>query len=336
MTGTLVAEGALSKGWWFLVGVAALWSGCTEPRPVPGPRGVDLVVASSHPEDLLQFLVKEYRERTGQRVEVVRGGTGSLLHRLHDSELGVDVLLGGGLESLEASRDLFEPYRPGASAVIPPEFRSPEGLWTGFSVLSLLIVYNQRLVEPEVAPRAWADLVHPRFQGNIAFSDPRQSGSAYSLLRVFSGLSSSEPRLLDRFVANLGGRPLLESSQVVAAVSSGEFLVGLTFESPTPLVDVGLVYPREGTLVLPDGVALMRRAPHPEAARGFIDFVLGPEVADVLAGRFHRRSVRLDAVDPDGLVPLKRLPRLPYDVSLAAREKEATLERFSALWSRRP
>jgi len=321
----------LTRGW-ALWTVCVVLAGCTGKVEVAAPDQADLVVASSHPEDMLRFLTKEFRERTGLRVTLIRAGTGTLLGRLGDHTLAADVMLGGGLESLEAAKDLFEPYLSGEVAAIPPEFRSAEDLWTGFSVLSLLIVYNHRLVPPEAAPRGWGDLTGPRFAGVIAFADPRQSGSAYSLLRVFRSLPQPEG-LMERFVTNLRGRPLLDSAQIVGAVSSGEFLVGLTFESSDPSPDVSLVYPREGTLVLPDGVALVRGAPHPEAARRFIDFALGPDVASVLVGRYHRRSVRTEAPDPEGLPDLGHVKPLPYDIGLAAREKDETLARFTALWS---
>ncbi|MBL8966514.1 MAG: iron ABC transporter substrate-binding protein, partial [Spirochaetaceae bacterium] len=39
----------------------------------------DLVVYSSHPEELVRIVVAEFRDRTGLSVRLVQGGTGELL-----------------------------------------------------------------------------------------------------------------------------------------------------------------------------------------------------------------------------------------------------------------
>lgn len=320
--------------------LAALLCSCSDQSGSSGPDPVaaDLVVYSSHPDDLLSFLVKEFRERTGLRVATVSAGTGALLNRLEEEAASpaADVMLGGGVESLEASHELFAAYRSSENEAVPAQFRAADDRWTGFSVLSVVIVYNRRLVAEASAPRGWADLTTPRFFGAIAFADPRTSGSAYSQLRAFFVVAGGGSVLADRFTANLGNRPFLESTKVGSTVSSGEALVGLTFDTYAPWPDLAVVYPEEGTLVLPDGLAVVKGGPHPAAARRFVDFLLGRDVASVLVARFHRRSVRTDAGDPEGLPSLRRLRPLVYDVQAAAREKAATLEHFTSLLSVHP
>lgn len=59
-------------------------------------------------------------------------------------------------------------------------------------------------------------------------------------------------------------------------------------------LDVAIVYPAEGTSVLPDGAAIVRGCAHEENARKFIDFLLSPDVQQLLGAELSRRSVRTD------------------------------------------
>jgi iron(III) transport system substrate-binding protein len=215
----------------------------------------------------------------------------------------------------------------------------------------MVIVYNKRLLPPEHAPKAWADLLEPRFRGRIAYADPAASGSAYTILRTATAALAGDParsaagdgesRLAGAagfaraLAIALAGRVLPESSQVIPSVASGENLVGLSFENAAAETmaagpDLGIVYPADGTSAVPDCVALVRGAGRREAAKRFIDFVLGPDVARVLAGRFGRRSARGDIPPPSGLPALSDLELLPYDIAAAAAGKRELVERFRA------
>ena len=307
----------------------------------------DLVVYTSHPADLAKTIVDEFRERTGLRVRVVSDGTGALLERLSRGEGdGADVLWGGGAESLVANISLFEAYRSPERAAIPARLRDEAGYWTGFTVLPMVIIYNSRLVPEAVAPARWSDLLNPALAGSVAFADPATSGSSYTILRTMlvAGGAGSESeaaekaawRLIEGFVGAIGGEPLDESALVYRGVASGEYLAGVTYEnagaeSQRLGSDVRLVYPADGTSAVPDGVAVLRDAPHPAAARRFVDFVLGADVAGVVAARFGRRSARLDAPVPDGLPPFESIRLLDYDFDAAVAGRQATIERFADL-----
>jgi len=225
------------------------------------------VVYTSHPSELVRFVVAEWRERSGRRIRFVQGGTGELLSRLKaeaadSSGPEADLLWGGGAESLAANAELFEPYRSSEDDAIPAAYKAADGSWTGFTVLPMVIAYNARLLGPERAPKGWADLFDPRLAGNIAYADPAASGSAYTILRTMEEIlgpesaammaaeggtarlapdgasggsrSSSQTgaaRVARDFARALGGRLLPESSRVLQAVAAGEYLVGVSFEN---------------------------------------------------------------------------------------------------------
>ena len=140
-----------------------------------------LVVYTSHKEEVWWPIVREFEERTGIWVDVVTGGTNELLSRIaQEAEApAADVMFGGGVDSLEVYGDCFEPYVCVQQEAIAERYRSEDGLWTPFSALPVVLIYNTKLLSPgEVAD--WADLLQPEFQGKIAFTDPGVSGSCFT------------------------------------------------------------------------------------------------------------------------------------------------------------
>jgi len=313
----------------------ALSAACT-PRNPGAELGndPDLVVWTSHPEELVEAARSEFEDRSGLRLEVRRGGTGELLALLRSGAEGrPDVFWGGGAESLAACADLFEPYRSPEAAAIPDALRDVAWRWTGFSMLPTVLVYNARLVEPGREPRSWKALADPDLRGLVAFADPRISGSAFTALATVEAAMGAA--FVERFAANLDGRLREESRAVFAAVASGECLVGASFENGALEAlrfgtDLRFSYPDEGTSLVPDGIALVAGAKRPLAARAFIDFALGPDLARVAAFRYGRRSARSDAPPPRGALPLESLRSIAYDIAAQAAGREALIARFVA------
>lgn len=108
-------------------------------------------------------LVREFEARTGIWVEVVEGGSNELLEQLSQQKDApqADVMFGGGVESLESYRELFEPYACTDAAQILPQYRAKDDIWTPFSSLPVVFVYNPKLVRAgEIT--SWKDLLDRR------------------------------------------------------------------------------------------------------------------------------------------------------------------------------
>lgn len=318
---------------------ALLLSGCGDAGDVSAfaPDEADrLVIYTSHKEEVYGPIIKEFQQRTGIWVEVVTGGSNELLERIAmEAEApACDLMFGGGVESLAAYEDCFEPCEPQDSERLRDVGLSEAKLWTPFSSLPLVLVYNTRLVsEDEV--RGWSDLLDPKWKGRIAFTDPTVSGSSYTAaLTLFSCIEGDDWEILARLVANLDGGALSDSGDVVESVRSGSRYIGVTLEE-TALKwrspEVGIVYPEEGTSAVPDGCALIKGAEHPENARAFLDFILSRDVQELLVSDLSRRSVRTDVHAPEDLPSEAELGIIDYDVHWAGSIKEEFIRRWSEL-----
>ena len=297
---------------------------------MPVPEEDRLVVYTSHKEEVYRPIIREFEERTGIWVELVTGGSNELLEQLRAEQFDpqADVMFGGGVESLESYRDLFESVQCADYDQIPATLREPEDTWTPFSALPVVLIYNTMLVDPADLT-GWEDLAKPEFYGEIAFAAPTKSASSFTA--VATVLQGCGQELTEAIARNLAGQQLYSSGQVLTQVAGGEKLVGVTLEE-TALQriaagdNLALVYPREGTSCVPDGTAVLLGAPHRDNALKFLDFTLSRAVQEMLGSRFYRRSVRQDVTVSDTLPGMDALRLVDYDIPWASRSRSKILE----------
>ena len=263
--------------------------------PAEGDR---LVIFTSHKETIYEPILKEFEQRTGIWVELETGGTVTLLERIAAGESGADLMFGGGADSLSAYSACFAPYVSEYAGAVAPEYDLGGGIWTPFSALPVVLIYNTKLVRQN-PPERWADLLDAGWRGRIAFADPTVSGSSCTALgTLLQAVGGNTDNTLAAFFRNLDGR-----------------------------IIVAIVYPAEGTSVLPDGAAIVRGCTHEENARKFIDFLLSPDVQQLLGTELSRRSVRADTASD----ALPELTVLPYDLRRADERRQELFDAWQAL-----
>lgn len=309
-----------------------------------------LILYTSHKEEVYGPIVKEFEERTGIWVDVYAGGTTEVLEKVKSS-LGLgtcDVMFGGGVESYEAYRECFEPYTCNRSELLDTQFCSPENMWTIFTELPIVFIYNDKLVSEAEAPRSWEEFLGEKWRGHIAFADPRKSGTSYTTLATMvqilqsggqgsAGQNTEGQQILERFVAALDGNISAGSGEVVQEVGAGVRLVGITLEEAARKAmaagaDIGMVYPREGTSAVPDGCALVKGAPHKENAKLFIDFTVSDDVQNLVIDQFCRRTVRTDIKrQQDDTQALGALKIVEFDLKWAGEHQQELMKHWAEL-----
>ena len=217
--------------------------------PAEGDR---LVIFTSHKETIYEPILKEFEQRTGIWVELETGGTVTLLERIAAGESGADLMFGGGADSLSAYSACFAPYVSEYAGDVAPEYDLGGGIWTPFSALPVVLIYNTKLVRQN-PPERWADLLDAGWRGRIAFADPTVSGSSCTALgTLLQAVGGNTDNTLAAFFRNLDGRIIADSGGVVPDVADGSCYVGVTLEENARKaiadgLDVAIVYPAEGT-----------------------------------------------------------------------------------------
>ena len=298
-------------------------SGSRAPAPDDADR---LVIFTARSAAVYDDAVREFERRTGIWVEVrTADGTLPLLEEIAAGGSGCDLLLGAAPDALTAYADCFVPYASPLAADIAAAYRDGEDRWTPFSLLPVVLVYNDQLVQRNV-PDRWDDLLSPAWRDRVACPDPAVSAVGYTALQTLLQTDGGdESTVLTALLYNLNGvQP--SAASVVEAVSDGSCYVGVTTEDLALRAaesgrSVTVVYPVEGAVIQPDCAAVVRDCTHGDNARAFIDFLLSDEVQTRLV-RQSRRAVRGSAA---GDV----LPRaLAYDAGQAG----AQLTELLTLW----
>jgi iron(III) transport system substrate-binding protein len=191
------------------------------------------------------------------------------------------------------------------------------------------------MLKEDEMPKKWTELSDARFEELISSARADKSGSSY--MQLATGLNIYKDNGWDVYKGILANFVLSGSSSAVPRfVNDGEAAVGITLEDNAYRYVVGggpvrIVYPEDGTTAAPDGIALVKGAPHPDAAKQFIDWTLSKETQDFLVEKMGRRPVRSDsAISPD-LPPMNEIKTVPYDFAWSSGNKKEFVEKWTEL-----
>jgi iron(III) transport system substrate-binding protein len=118
----------------------------------------------------------------------------------------------------------------------------------------------------------------------------------------------------DYFTALEKNRPLIgrSSQDPITALNAGERSIGVAVPLATTLRNVvrgnpiKVIYPEDGTLLTAAPAAIIRNAPHPNAAKLFMEYVTGPGYSQVTR-RFFNETTRPDVPPPEGAKPMSEI-----------------------------
>ena len=299
------------------------------------PQEKQLIVYTSHKEEVYMPVIREFENRTGIWVEIHAGGTAQIFSEVRDiSELGgCDIMFGGGIESYKAQKDLFMPYEAVEKNVLSEKYLDADNYYTPFTELPIVFVYNKKMISYSEIPRSWKSLFDEKWKGQIAFADPDKSGTSYTIISTMEQVFNEVPKsLVPRLYEQLDGKILSSSGDIIPKVADGSFLVGITLEETAKKAmeqgyDIAMVYPEDGTSTVPDGCAVVRNAPHSYNAGKFIDFVVSFDTQKYATEKFYRRSVRTDIRDSS----YRSISQIDFDLDRSAREESEVFALWNAL-----
>lgn len=211
------------------------------------------------------------------------------------------------------------------------------GYWAAAQAIGVIPIYDRNVLSPADAPRSWFDLLEPRFSGRKMAIQNAAAGTQFNwsyLLRQALG-----PDFERRFA---GQRPVVMATgaQMTDSLMRGEILLGAALDHwrayTKDAKEAGLVavYPKEGMPLTLAPVGIVSGAPHPNAAKLFIDFVLSQEGQRLLDTELYGMySMRPDVPAPPGQRPLSEThPLLPTDVASYLKASREFPRYFEALY----
>lgn len=217
------------------------------------------------------------------KTQLVRvGGTAIASRILTEAQAGRNLWDVAGPLMLYArevlKKGLVAPYSSPERKFFRDEFKDKKGLWTALVLNNSAMMYNTRLVPPNLAPKSFDDLLNPFWKGKISMDT--------ELYEWFQGqlrLRGREKGL--EFMRKLKAQePVFRRGRTAQAelVAAGEFAVTVEVyahraqeikDKGAPVNWVAV----EPVLIHPLVGILAKNAPHPNTAKLFIDYILSKE-----------------------------------------------------------
>ena len=290
-------------------------AGCKSHRPI-------VIAYVSQDQEYAEPILQEFTRQSGIRVKAV-----------YDSEAVKTVGLANRLlaERSHPQCDVFwnnEEFRTRQLAA-QGTFRETNG-WVAVGYRSRRIAVNTNRVGLAVAPRSLTEFTNQTWRGKVALAYPLFGTTAthFLALRQLWG----EERWLAWCHALAANKPFLVDGNSVAAkqVARGEAWFGLTDSddiaaeqsekmpvAPQPMTSE--------TLLIPNTIAVVRDAPHPEAAQRLFEYLQRREVTERLVAAKALEGLSVNEV---------KIPTLKPDWPTLLRDLEPSTEKVKAVFLR--
>lgn len=267
--------------------------GCSSTPKTDNPGGDaksnKLVLYTPTAQDNLDVMIPAFEEKYGIEVETVTASSGEIYSRIQaekDNPYADVTWLGEYYVVSDTS--YFEEYVSENDKDMG-EFKNTTGYATIVDYNVPVILYNKNLVSFEI--QGYEDLLNPELKGKIAMGNSANSSSAYNHLEnmlLAMGKGSDNDALIsspegwdyvEKFLNQLDGKIIDSSGTIHKGVVSGEYAVGLTWDTPAQtylsqgIQDIGVVYMSEGVVPKMSCVAVIKGAKNMENAKLFVDFM---------------------------------------------------------------
>ena len=343
MTIRMITRGA------FVAGAVAILSASTLAAPQPTPLSPELIEAARKEGKIVYYtaidikvaqnLAKAFEQKyPGITVQVERTGSERLYQRV-SQERASSIFTADVYDATDQAlfvawkrEGVLEPFVPAEVLKWPASERDPDGAYFSVRFTLMPIAYNTKMVKPEEAPKSFVDLLDPKWAGKMVKGHPGYSGGIVtSTFQVMNVLGWD-------YFEKLGKQKVLQvqsSTEPPKKLALGERAVsadGLEYvhiqlkEEGAP---IEIVYPKEGTPFVPSCEGIARNAPHPNAARLFISFMVSRETQQYLVDVAGLRSFHPDVKDKPGRVPLSQIKLLPSDPVAQEAATEEIKKRYS-------
>ena len=218
------------------------------------------------------------------KVEPVRSSSEKTLNRLISEQranryLGDVVAVSGIQSGILKGRGGLDRYQSPEAGNFPADWVDPQGYGVGLHQTIYIIGYNSKLVAADLVPKMYEDLLHPRWKGQLGW-DMEEYYLFGALLKAKgreNGLAFWR-KLAEQNINFRKGYTL-----ITELVSAGEFPMAVSLYqhrvdeyiqkgAPVQWVAPDLLVGGD-----PNKISLLKSAPHPNAARIFINFMLSTE-----------------------------------------------------------
>jgi iron(III) transport system substrate-binding protein len=256
-------------------------------------QSADRIAAAKHERTLtlyttiaekdLPTLLKPFESRYGIKVNVWRAGTSDVLHRAIQEAAakkdGADVIHIGSPEMEALAREqVLQPVTSPVQNDLQPGSVPPHHQWAATLLSVWVQAYNTKLIRKDELPKTYKDLLNPKWKGKLGLEGKDEDWFA-AVVDLMGGGDAGLKFFRDLVAVNglsvRQGHTLLNnlviSGEVPLALNIYNYMPEQAKKRGAPIDWFAL----EPAIARSNGVGITRRAPHPNAARLFYEYLLG-------------------------------------------------------------
>ena len=316
--------------------------------PSPAPAAEEkLVIYTAYEENELKTFWEQFKKDLpdlAAKASYIRGSTGPTAARLEAEKANpqADVMWGVFNDYMVSSarKGLLEAYAARESQAIGAQFKAPDNMWQGVTLVTVAFAVNQKkMAELKLpAPKTWADLTDPKYKGHIVMSNPSTSGTAYLLLashvsrlgedKAFQYYDALDKNLSQ--VTKSGGAP-------GRMAASGETPIGIALAYEVEVAKkqgapIDVIFPSDGVAWTFEANGLVKGAKNPANARRFLDWAVSKSAMGAYAEWRGTAITRTDV--PVSGPKVTEMNLINIDFVKAAEDKDRLVKKWLEKYSR--
>lgn len=246
-----------------------------------------LTLYSAAPATLAKALAREFSKKTGDHVEVWTSSTGKVMARLamEANHPHADVVMVADWSAgLALAHDgMVFPYHPAAIVKTLSQPAQINGPFLPYGLDTVSMVVNDKALPNGAAmPTSWFDLTQPAWKNRLTAPNPLLSGTASDFVIAFVNQYGAKAWQYFQTLKSNGvvwpGTNHAALLPVLAGERSGmvECVGHAAVAAKVQGNSVRLIYPKEGTMLIPRPIMILKSAPDKALAEQFVNFAMSP------------------------------------------------------------
>lgn len=263
-----------------------------------------LVIYTTHPEEMVEALADKFEEETGVSVEFINL-KGELADRVRTEKENpqADIMFGGDAATymILDEEGCYEATEPSWGESVDAAYKAENGNWYGTYLTPMVLFYNTNLFTADTAPSDWSDLAKEEYADTIVTRDSLSSsmGSTIASLVEYYTEKDGEEAAWD-YIESLSANTknyYNSGSMMFQAIGKDEAGISMAVINDVFTnrddneMPIEIVIPESGAVVITDCVAAIKNAPHPNAAKAFMEFIGSEETQLFTANDYNRMPV---------------------------------------------
>ncbi|MBQ0067431.1 MAG: ABC transporter substrate-binding protein [Phascolarctobacterium sp.] len=321
--------------------MSLLVGGCGSDKKADTASGNKLIVYTSMKENLIRGIVDGFKKANpGIEVDYQSAGAGKLMAKIaaerQSGKILADVIWTSEVPDFYKMKmdGILENYKSPVYKECVNPFDDYDGSFHAARLGTLGIIVNTDKIKN--APTQWSDLLKPEYKNKFGIANPALSGTSYMSVALLAKQFGWD--YFYKLKAN-GARIGKGSGQVIDDTASGELYASLAVDYIThgkieKGAHIKMCYPPE-LLVVPSPVAIFKDSTKKDAAKKFVDYLLGKEAQTQVAKQGTipvREDVALPNKHFDLLKPVLAWKKaMKVNFTEAVKTKENTIKKFTEI-----